>query len=43
MVARISKNDRLCQKVQLSCLAVEGLLLINIKQELVNDSCLQNE
>ena len=43
MVARISKSDWLCQKVRLSCLAVKGLLLINIRQELANDSCLQNE
>jgi hypothetical protein len=43
MVARISKSNRLCQKVQLFCLTVKWLLLINIRQELANDSYLQNE
>jgi len=42
MVARISKSNRLCQKVQLFCLTVKWLLLINIRQELAIDSYLQN-
>jgi hypothetical protein len=43
MVARISKINKLWLKVQVFCLSVRGLLLINIMQELANDNCLQNE